>query len=229
MFTAGGLVAATCLLSGCVFVRLLELKHQLGDFDRNFSVATDDGVRIICRHPVLLTDDVRWLGLTPESERAIGHAVAWDVRLVKQLPPSIHEAGAFDIVVRLYFADDKLTRVAIPERYFTLMPKKFLLDLLRSLGGSRVDRQKRSVEAQLAGHRPDLPAIQSLLGRPTSETTTGGETISHYRYAPIGRSGVVHAAVLEMTVYFDKITGDMVRWQGHTPVGTVGFNFQPTH
>lgn len=218
-------MAAALLLSGCVFIRLLELKHQLADFDRNFAVATDNGVRIICRNPVLLSEDIRWLGLAPEKVRKLGQAEAWQVRWVKQLPPGVHESGAFDIVIELFFADDKLTRVAIPERYFTLMPKQFLLDLIRSLGGAKVDRDRRSIEAQLAVARPDLPAILKILGRPTAESSKEGQTIRRYRYVPAASAAAAHAAIFDMTVYFDDATGDLIRWQGRTPAGDIGFNF----
>ncbi|HVU34520.1 MAG TPA: hypothetical protein VHE61_13885 [Opitutaceae bacterium] len=223
---AGAITVAGLLLAGCVYLRLIQLKHQLADFDHNFTVDTSDGVRITCQHPLLLTGDVRWLGVTPEKIRRIGHAEEWEVRWVKQLPPSVHEAGAYDIVVRFVFADDKLTRVSIPQRYFALMPKKFLLDLLRSLGGARVNKENRSVEAQLAGARPDLPGIEKLLGRPTAESSKPGQTIRRYRYVPAGSRRLARAAVFDLNVTFDDATGKMLRWEGKTPVGNIGFNFE---
>jgi hypothetical protein len=219
------LVAISLLFGGCVYLRLLELKHQIAAFDRNFAVQTDDGVRIVCLNPVLLSEDVRWLGLTPEQVKTVGHAEQWQVRWVKQLPPGVHETGTYDIVITMMFAEDKLTRVAIPERYFAVMPKKLLVDLLRSLGGAKVDRDRRSVEAQLAGNRPDLPAIQKLLGRPSEESTVNGQSLFRYRYLPASSRGLARGAALDVAVYFDPPTGQLERWVAHTPVGTIGFNF----
>lgn len=224
---AAGLIAAAALvLSGCVYLRLLQLKHQIADFDRNFTVQTDDGFRISCLKPVLLTSDVRWIGLGPEKSRKVGSAEQWQVRWVKELPPGVHESGAFDIVLELFFAGNKLNRVVIPERYFAVMPKSLLLDLLRSLGGAKVDRAGRSVEAQLASARPDLPGIQKLLGRPTSESVAGTQTLYRYRYVPATAEGLARSAVFDMTVHFDTASGDLLRWEGQTPVGKIGFNFE---
>lgn len=225
LFVAGLLISALFMLGGCVYLRLLELKRQIAAFDRNFAVQTDDGVKIACRNPVLLADDVRWIGLAPEKTRRIGTAEEWQVRWVKQLPPSVHEAGAFDIVVELVFANSKLARVSIPERYFAVMPKTLLLDLLRSLGGAKVDRTGRSVEAQLASARPDLPGIQKLLGRPTSESVQGTQTVYRYRYVPVSAERLARSAAFDMTVHFDTGSGRLLRWEGQTPVGRIGFNF----
>lgn len=223
---AAALLALGLLLGGCVYLRLLEVKHQFAAFDRNFAVQTADGVRITCLHPVLLSDDVRWIGLVPEKTKSTGRAQLWQVRWVKQLPPGVHDTGEFDIQIELTFVEDKLTRVAIPERYFALMPKAFLLDLLRSLGGAAVDRNQRSIEATLAGARPDLPKIEKLLGRPTARNTRGAQTLMRYRYVPVG-PGASQAAVFDMSLYFNTASGALLRWQGRTPVGNIGFNFEP--
>ena len=129
-------------------------------------------------------------------------------------------------MIELVFSQDKLTRVAIPERYFAVMPKSLLLDLLRSLGGAKVDKNQRALEAQLAAARPNLGGIETLLGHPTSKTTASGETLYRYRYVPVTHGGVAHAAVFDMTVHFDAATGTVRRWEGQTPVGRIGFNFE---
>jgi hypothetical protein len=223
---AAVIAAVAVLLSGCVYLRLLELKHQIAAFDRNFAVSTESGVRIECRNPVLLTGDVKWIGLAPEHTKTVGVAQDWDVRWVKDLPPDVHETGAFDIVIQMRFVEDKLTRVAIPERYFAVMSKTLLIDLLRSLGGAKVDRDRRSIEAQLASSRPDLPAIGKLLGLPTDRKIEESRTILHYRYVPVATARLARAAVFDMTLRFDTSTGQLLRWGGRTPVGSVGFNFE---
>lgn len=234
--TAGGkrgravaacLVAALALvLGGCVYLRLLELKHQIADFDRNFGVETNAGVTIVCRNPVLLDDDVRWIGLAPEHTKRVGHAEEWQVRWVKQLPPGVHERGAFDIVIALVFADHELTRVSIPERYFVVMKKSLLLDLLRSLGRAHVDKSRRSVEAALASARPNLAEIGTLLGAPTSRATEASHVVLRYRYVPVTTARLARKATFDMTLIFDAATHELLRWQGRTPVGNVGFNFE---
>jgi len=113
--TALVLMVATLLLSGCVYLRLLELKLQLGKFDEYFALQTNDGLAIICHTPVLRTDDVRWIGLKPESTKKLGRAEHWQVRWVKQLPPGITatspkaSAKANDLTIVLTAASDSKT------------------------------------------------------------------------------------------------------------------------
>ncbi len=221
------LLGVCCLLlTGCVYLRLLQLKNQIGHFERNFVVHTDEGVRIECRKPVLKTEDVRWFGLEPEVRTPGDDSETWQVRWVKQLPPEVTEQGTYDIVLHLDFTDEKLRQLTIPERYFEAMPKHLLIDLLRSLGGARVDRDARALEAQLATAAPDLPGIQRLLGRPSREIVTKEETVYGYRYVPSTSRGLARSAVFDIAVHFENGTDRLKRWEGTTPVGKVGFTFE---
>ena len=109
---------ATCalLLSGCVYLRLYELKKQIERFDEFFGLQTSDGLVLRCNTPVLKTGDVRWIGLKPESVRTLGSAEQWQLRWVKESPGGVTERIEYDIVLELGFANDRLTRVKIPER-----------------------------------------------------------------------------------------------------------------
>lgn len=222
-----GLVA-TFLLGGCVYLRLLELKKQLGQFDRHFDLRTEDGVRILCRTPVLLADDVRWLGLLPETTKKIGSAEQWHIRWAKELPPGKKDTGSFYLALDLMFVEGKLSGVAIPESYFALLPKPFVLGVIKSLGGARVDKSKRVAEAlvgseQVALARPDLPNIDKVLGLPTEERVEGTQTIQRYRYVPVTKEP--KPGVFEMTLRFDTKSGDLQHWHGRMPMGTIAFDF----
>jgi hypothetical protein len=225
---AFGALALALLLSGCVYLRLLELKKQLGNFDRHFVLQTEDGLALLCQHPVLLNDDIRWIGLEPEHTKRLGHAEQWQVRWVKQLPPGVTEKTQFDIVVELTFANAKLTRAAIPERYFAVMPKQFLVGVIKSLGHGKIDKSARQIDAavssaDVAAARPTLPALDKLLGAPTDERVEGPITITRYRYVPATKGS--RAGVFEMILHFDTKSGELLRWQGKTPVGNIGFDF----
>lgn len=216
------------LLSGCVYLRLLELKKQLGQFDRYFALQTADGFGIICHEPLLTPGDVRWIGLRPEQTKKLGLAEQWQVRWVKQLPLGITEPGQFDILVDLGFADGRLSRITIPERYFAVLPKEFLISVIRSLGRGQVDKSEKKIETtvsttDVATARPRLPSIDKLLGRPSEERVEGENTVLRYRYIPATTES--RAGVFDMHLTFHTVSGDLLRWQGRTPIGNIGFNF----
>lgn len=225
---ACGLAATALLLGGCVYLRLLELKLQLDQFDRHFSLQTEQGLTLICRSPVLRTDDVRWIGLRPETVRTADSTEHWHVRWVKQLPPGVTEPGTYDLALDLDFTAGRLARVSVPEKYFALMPKGFVSGVIRSVGRGRIDTLGRNVattvaDADLAAARPRLPAIRQLLGAPSEERTEGAETTTRYRYVPV--SSEPGAKVFEMVLHFATASGELLRWRAHTPVGNLAFDF----
>jgi hypothetical protein len=223
-----GLVLTTLLLSGCVYLRLLELKKQIDRFDQFFGLQTNDGLGIVCHTPVLRTSDVRWIGLKPEEVKTLGRAEHWQVRWIKQLPPGVTEKVQYDIILELGFAHDKLTRVTIPERYFAIMPKQFLIGVIRSLGRGKIDKSEKKIEATVSGAevaaaRPSLPSIDKLLGQPTDEHEEGPNTMVRYRYVPSTKES--RAGVFDMHLTFETKSGELLKWQGITPVGRIGFDF----
>ena len=225
---AAALVGVALLLGGCVYLRLLDLKRQLADFDRHFALQTHDGFSLICLHPVLTPSDVRWIGLHPEQVKTLGLAETWQVRWVKQLPLGIAEPAQFDLVVDLGFVENRLTRVTIPERYFAVLPKDFLLGVIKSVGRGKIDRSGKSIDTTVsspgvAAARPRLPAIDQLLGRPSEERTEGDRTIVRYRYLPATKES--RAGVFDLHLTFHTATGELLHWQGRTPVGRIGFSF----
>jgi hypothetical protein len=225
---ACALASLALLLGGCVYLRLLELKKQLGKFDQFFALQTTDGVGIVCHEPVLTTSDVRWIGLLPEQTKKLGVAEQWQVRWVKQLPLGIAEPGQFDILIDLGFAENRLTKVTIPERYFAVMPKDFLIGVIKSLGRGQVDKSGKTVSAaisaaEIAAARPKLPSIDKLLGRPSEEIVEGPNTVLRYRYIPATRES--KAGVFDMNLTFNTVSGELLRWHGRTPIGNISFNF----
>lgn len=229
--TAFLLAGLALLLSGCVYLRLLELKQQLGKFDEFFTVQTADGLAIACQKPVLLSDDIRWIGVKPETTKKLGLAEQWRVRWVKQLPEGITEAVEYDIVLELTFAENKLTRIAIPEKYFAVMPKPFLVGVIKSLGRGKVDKAGKKIESavspeEIAAARPTLPGIDKLLGKPSEAREEGTTTVVRYRYVPSTKES--RAGVFDMHLTFDTQSGELLKWQGITPVGKIGFDFAKT-
>lgn len=225
---AAGAAAVVLLSSGCVYLRLLELKRQFAQFERHFALQTDDGIRLLCQTPVLRMDDVRWIGLRPETIKQLGQAELWHVRWLKQLPAGVTEEGTFHLAIDLTFANGKLTGFAIPETYFKLLPKTFVIGVIKSLGGAKVDQSARTAEAAVSAEsvalaQPKMPSIEKILGRPTESRVEGAQTIDRYRYVPATNES--RAGVFEMTLRFDTASGELRHWHGRTPMGTIAFRF----
>jgi hypothetical protein len=224
------LAASGLFLTGCVYLRLLAFKGQLADFDRNFTLQTDEGLRLTCRTPVVLAADFRWLGIAPETTQTLGASEQWRIRWRKELPPGVREAEAHDIELELLFTEGKFTRLALPERYFIFVPKPFFIGLLRGLGSAGVDKSRRlaevsfsEAERRVITARVMVTSLAMLLGSPTETTTTPGLTTLRYRYTPVppeSKNGVI-----DMTFTFDTPTGQLHRLEGRSPVGRLSFNF----
>jgi hypothetical protein len=230
----GAVVVAALLLSGCVYLRLLILKHQLADFDRNFALETAQGVRLRCLKPVLLTGDLRWLGIVPEVVTKQGRAELWRVKWVKEdaTPAGAVEPAALDLELEINFADKKLTGFFIAERYFAFIPKPFLIELLRGLGGATIDKSERSVSANIAlsdakqpNARPTAASLAALLGGPSERRHEGSHVLLRYRYlaTPPGSNG----GDFDLLFTFDQASGLLLRLHGHSPVGNILLNFEP--
>jgi hypothetical protein len=225
-----GLVALALLLSGCVYLRLLEFKRQLADFDRHFTLHTANGLRLVCLTPVVLAEDFRWLGFTPESVTKLGQAEQWRIRWTKHLPPGAQESDTHDIELELIFVAGKFTRLYIPERFFAFVPKPFFTGLLRSLGNASVDRGRRVAEVSFSQtERAALTArvmatsLAMLLGLPTEKTATPTLTTLRYRYTPVPPES--KHGIFDISFVFDTPTGQLQRLHGRSPVGQVSFNF----
>lgn len=232
---ATALAAAALLLSGCVYLRLLALKYQLADFERNFALETTDGLRLRCLRPVLLTGDMRWLGILPEVVTKQGRDELWRVHWVKEDAslPGEREPEALDLELEINFSERKFTGFFIAERYFAFIPKPFLVDLVRGLGNAQVNKSERSVSANInvsgpdtKQSRPTIASLAGLLGAPTDQRTAGPLTIVRYRYlaTPPGSNG----GDFDLLFTFDVATGALLRLQGHAPVGSILLTFEET-
>ncbi len=225
------LLAAPLLLGGCVYLRLWQFKQQLGSFDKNFSVETGSGLGFICQRPVLLADDLRWLGVRPETVEHVGSDEFWTVRWVKQMPSAIPEDEHHDIELKLVFSGQKFTRLSVDRKYFSQIPKPFYVALLRSLGSASINKLKRRAEARVLvapGQSELLPtpeAVASLLGEPTSERHLEDAREIHYRF---GQAPAVPGEdVFDLYFTFATADGRLTKLYGHSTVGTIAFDFEP--
>lgn len=207
---AGG--AACLLLGGCIYLRLLELKHQLADFDRYFETDLSNGIKITCREPVLLDEDMAFFRLAPESRQRAGVAERWHFRWVKANTAPGEEPGTYELSVDFIYVDHKLTSVLLPERFFTFMPKQFFLAMVRAFGQANVDEAKRSASASVHLNlgpdqsRPPLSRadLSAMLGAPLETRETAAGLLWRYRYQAASRDQ--HSGWIDVIFTLDPAT-----------------------
>jgi len=182
--------AACLLLGGCIYLRLLALKHQLADFDRYFATDTHDGLKITCREPVLLDEDMAFFHLVPESKQRAGVAERWHFRWVKVNATPGEEQARFEMTADFVYVNHKLASVLLPERFFAFMPKAFFLAMVKAFGQANVDEAKRTASANVhLNLGPDaMPRrltrddLAAMLGAPFETRETPAGLLWRYRY-----------------------------------------------
>jgi hypothetical protein len=153
---AASLVATT----GCLYLRLQEVKNQLRDFDRFFEVNDQQGLCLVFQKPVLLAGDVEQLmEAGPASREQADDGELWTYVYEKQYANGGQEEQKFDIHTILLMQKNKLREVRFPERFLTLLPKDYLVSSLRAIGQAKVDRKQRKVTSSWEEKRTSSQAV----------------------------------------------------------------------
>jgi len=221
------LAAAAVTLSGCVYLRLLELKKQFAHFEQNFVVQPTEDFTLHCLHPVLTSSDLRWLGAEPKTITPWNNGEEWKIRWIKIPAPNTNEAFVYDMEFIARLVDGRLVEASIPKRYFAYFSKELFVNLLRSTGSAKVDRGDHQTEAQTETPAetalPNIKTIKGMLGGPTQQSTKAGQTVYLYRY----RLDLAEpeSKPAEVTFIFDPASGDLRRLMAHLPHGTLNYDF----
>ncbi len=226
---AGGL--ACLLLGGCIYLRLLALKNQLASFDRYFETDLRDGVKITCKQPVLLDEDMAFFHLAPESRQRVGAAERWHFRWVKAYPAAGEAPADYAVTADFIFVDHKMTRVILPERLFAFVPKQMFLLMVRAFGHAQVDREKRTANASVhADFGPDKApprmtgaGLTALLGAPMEKTAAAGGV--RWRYLYRAASPDQHSGHIDITFTLDPVTDTVRHLEGVVFTGRLNLDF----
>ncbi|HTQ32361.1 MAG TPA: hypothetical protein VMI53_14210 [Opitutaceae bacterium] len=212
------LLFACLLLGGCVYLRLLELRDQLADFDRFFSIRSAPGLTLICQQPVLLVEDMGFFGLAPEWQTRLGVALRWHLRWIKDYAAPGEQPEDYEVTADFMFVDGKLKSVHLPERVFTFVPKSLVLAALRSLGHASVDKSRQSARAAIAMAK-NSPLTRSdllrFLGTPLEARHTGDILRLHYRYTMV--ADVPSPGKIDLTFTLDATTESVAHVEVRMP------------
>lgn len=206
-------------LSGCVWLRMLELKAQLSHFDENFKVDSSRNFSLHFLNPVLFSDDYLTLAkVQPSEKEAAPDGKRWRQVFSKINAAGQKETGA-DVVFTLQFDhNDRLTSWDFSPVFLAMIPPKFLEASLRSLGKGNVDRGKQ----QLRVNAEDLPKVDakppnrdqilSILGEPAEKTLENGLKLHIYRFradTPATESGYEDRRNASAKLFYDPKTNEL--------------------
>jgi hypothetical protein len=211
-------------LSACVWLRLLELKNQLAQFDENFSTESSDHFTLVFKNPVLLNDDFVTLAkLQPTSKEQNPTGSRW-IQAFHKIDAAGKQQPGVDFFFTLDFdQDDHLTRWDFSRLFITMVPAKFFEDSIRSLAKGRVDEASHKYKvdpkdrAKITVPPPTLQQITDAMGEPLEKTKEEGKNVYVYRFqvdSPWIDKDFQDRRYTDVRLYFDPKTHDLTRMGG---------------
>ena len=211
-------------LTACVWLRLLQLKHQLEQFDENFATEVSDHFTLIFKHPVLLNDDFVTLAkLQPTNKAQMPTGSRWIQAFHK-----IDAQGTLQPGVDFFFTldfdqDDYLTRWDFSAVFMAMVPAQFFEDSIRSLAKGRVDEASRKFKvdvkdrAKITVRPPTLQELTAVLGEPLETSEEDGKHVYLYRFlvdSPHIDKDYQDRRITDVRLYFDPKTQELTRMGG---------------
>lgn len=213
-------------LSACVWLRLLEVKNQLQNFDENFSAEASDHFTLVFKNPVLLNDDFVTLArLQPTRKEQMPTGSRWIQAFHK-----INAKGELQPGIDFYFTldfdqDDHLTRWDFSKLFMTMVPAQFFEDSIRALAKGSVkviDNKKRywvdpKDRAKITVDPPRLEQITEAMGEPLEKTKEDGKLVYVYRFmvdSPWIDEKFQDRRFTDVRMFFDPKTHDLTRMGG---------------
>ncbi len=211
---------------GCVYLRLLNLKHQLSNVDRNFEFRNNNGLVLIFKNPILYREDIQFLaciGPTRTVKKESGLEMQYTYR--KETRGRITTGNDLSsITVRVGInSSDKAESVTFPMEFLALMPKAFFRSLMTAVGKGKIDRKKKSLTAQWTDVRtasgtkivtvPGRKEIRSTLGVPSvvRKKKDGLHEVYRYTYVKPPRCTVKKKYYAGGRFIYEPKTGKLLR------------------
>ena len=199
------------LSTGCVYLRLLQVKRQLSASNSYFQIEEQDKLTLVFLNPVLLAKDVTWLmNSPPMSRKETGEGKLWEYVLEKQYRDSNYGESNFDIPISMVFVDGKLSQISFPQRFLKYLSKPLLARMLASMGEAEIDKARRKAGSRFqARDTVEIPREQQVLdvlGKPyfTEESDDTKRLIYAYNLKEANLEPGSNGFSLIMTFKFKK-------------------------
>lgn len=220
------LVFFLLFLGGCVWLRLLEIKNQLADFDEYVRVEVKDQHFILnFSKPVLLSEDFVSLSkLRPSRIESLpegGYRWFLDFRIDPSLDADQKRKRVSFAMT--YNSKNRLTAFDFSPLFIQMAPATFLEASIRSLGLGTIDQDKRQLKVapedlpKLVTAFPKMKDITGVMGPPQSTDAEAGLKVLVYRFVaeslPVD-SEFEDRRIAEARLYFDPKKEEMLGLKG---------------
>ncbi len=181
------LLLAGCLLScGCVYWRLMKVRHQLARFETHFEVSHDPGPLILFTKPVLKGGDLAWLtGFRPEpagdeGRYADGNAYIFTKRDTPESDPEKFRT------LRIYewLKNDRVVSFEFPEQFKQIINQELMERAFKGIEEGEFDGKKEKAGWQLSGDLkiPSREELIAVMGAPVRNESTTLHDVLFYAY-----------------------------------------------
>lgn len=221
-----GVVCVALLLSGCVYLRLLETKSQIADFDQNFHVDAGEHFTLHFHRPTLLSEDFTYLsGIEPTARLPLPTGKRNNYVFQKiGTDGAVVRSPAGDLVFELSFdKEDRLVSWDFSPVFLAIAPAAFLEASLRSLGSASIDQANQRVSAdparleKIVAELPPRSSVVAALGEPLEIVERSDGLRYTYKFRLDGRAVDEDHEKNRFAVaklYFDKQTDRLRKMSG---------------
>lgn len=232
------LLAVTGSLSGCMhWIRAYQVYLQMDDFDRHFSVVSNDEFTLRFKDPILFSKDfvsLSKLYASQDDPTTDGRRWRYWFRKVdgnnKLIKPEVKFYSDLN-----FNQENRLIAWSFSSLFLAIAPPKFLEVSLRSIGGAEIDKEKQQLKAnsalleKISEDLPKKPAILAQLGEPFEIKDEGEQEVYIYRFLLETHhieKGYEDRALNEVKITFDKKNQELIRMAGRFAGLKVSINYR---
>ena len=225
-------------LTGCfTWLRAYQTYLQMDEFDQNFVITANDGFSWHFKDPILYSGDFTSLSkLQPTASISLDSGKSWRYWFRKV----DEKGGVIRPETKFYFdldfnSDDRLMRWSFSPLFLQMAPAEFLEISIRSIGGAKIDKEKRQLKAdtdsiqKISVDLPQKSQVLSQLGEPLQVEDGGKNEIYHYHFlldtAKV-EDGYEDRTLSVIKLTFDKTTNELIKMAGRFAGLKISINYQ---
>ena len=232
------LLALAGSLSGCMYwVRAYQVYLQMDEFDRHFSVVSNDEFTLRFKDPILYSKDfisLSRLYASQDDPTTEGRRWRYWFRKVdgnnKLIKPEVKFYSDLS-----FNKENRLIAWSFSSLFLAIAPPKFLEVSLRSIGGAKIDKEKQQLKAnsalleKISDDLPRKPAVLAQLGVPFEIKDEAEQEVYIYRFLLETHhieKGYEDRAINEVKITFDKKTQELIGMAGRFAGLKVSINYR---